>query len=259
MATQQTWALVTGAARGIGRSIVERLTGDGSNVIGLDIDAEGLERLLPDRSGKNLVTCTFDLGKIDEIPALVQGLLEDHGPINALVNNAAIFTGGPIVEMSATTWNGVLAVNLGAPFALMRQLAPVMAAAGNGAIVNIASRNAFRSSTNNAAYDVSKAGLVALTRTAAGEFASSNIRVNAVCPGVVATPGETALDNALFNAAYRKQIPLDRYAYPEEIAAAVRFFLSDEAAYITGQTLVVDGGQLACQDNRRFMEIPGLG
>jgi NAD(P)-dependent dehydrogenase (short-subunit alcohol dehydrogenase family) len=259
MSAEQQWALVTGAARGIGRSIVERLMRDGRKVIGVDLDEEALGKLAAEYPGGKLAVCPFDLMNTGAIAATVRELAAEHGAISALVNNAGIWPGGPIAQMSDATWNAVLAVNLSAPFALIREVAPLIAAAGGGAVVNIASRNAFRSSTNNAAYDASKAGLVALTRTAAGEFAAAGIRVNAVCPGVVATPGETVLNDAHFNAAYIKQIPMDRYGRPEEVAATVSFLLGDDAAYITGQTIVVDGGHMACQDNQRFMEIPGLG
>ena len=111
---------------------------------------------------------------------------------------------------------------------------------------------------NNAPYDASKAGVVALTRTAAGELAPDNIRVNAIAPGVISTPGDTSVEEPLFKAAYRRQIPMDRYGTPDEIASVVSFLASDDASFMTGQTLIVDGGQIACQDNRRYMEIPGL-
>jgi NAD(P)-dependent dehydrogenase (short-subunit alcohol dehydrogenase family) len=133
-----------------------------------------------------------------------------------------------------------------------------MAEAGGGGVVTVASRNAFRSSTNNAGYDASKAAVVALTRTAAGEFARNNIRVNTVCPGVISTPGNSSAEESLFKAAYTKQIPMDRYGEPEEIARVISFLLSEASSFLTGQAIIVDGGQIACQDNARYLEIPGL-
>jgi len=100
--------------------------------------------------------------------------------------------------------------------------------------------------------------VVALTRTAAGEFARNNIRVNTVCPGVISTPGNSSAEESLFKAAYTKQIPMDRYGEPEEIARVISFLLSEASSFLTGQAIIVDGGQIACQDNARYLEIPGL-
>jgi meso-butanediol dehydrogenase/(S,S)-butanediol dehydrogenase/diacetyl reductase len=251
-------ALVTGAARGIGEATVKRLLSDGLRVIALDRDADGLKQLSEHVKDDALLTCVCDLTRTDRITDALTDLVAAHGPITRLVNNAGVWPGGLIAEMTDETWQLNFAVNVTAPFVIMRALVPVMAEAGGGRIVNVASRNAFRSSTNNAAYDASKAALVALTRTAAGEFAKHKIRVNAICPGVIATPGEAAAQDALFEAAYTKQIPMDRYGSTDEIAAVVAFLLSDDASYLTGQAIVVDGGQIACQDNERFMQIPGL-
>ncbi len=258
MSESPSLALVTGAAQGIGRAITQRLLHNDRRVIALDMAADNLAKLADEQASQDLITCPFDLARAGEIPRLIRERVDRHGPITALVNNAGIWPDGAIVDLTDETWNRALTVNLTAPFALMRALAPIMAGAGGGAIVNIASRNAFRSSTNFAAYDASKAGLVALTRTAAGEFAKYRIRVNAVCPGVISTPGDTSIEAQPFKAAYLKQIPMGRYGQSEEVAGVVCFLLSDDASYITGESITVDGGQIACQDNKRFMEIPGL-
>ena len=256
--TDRPLALVTGAAGGIGAATVARLLDDGHRVIALDRDPGGLARLATAGTA-DLATCTFDLTAIGETDALLASLVETHGPITRLVLNAGVWPGAPIVDMSDEVWNLSFLVNVTSPFAFLRALAPVMAAAGGGAIVCVASRNAHRSSTHNAAYDASKAAVLGLVRTAAGEFAGHRIRVNAVSPGVVSTPATADAEAPRFKAAYLKQIPMNRYGVPDDIAGVIAFLLSTDAGFLTGQDIIVDGGQIACQDNQRFMEIPGLG
>jgi NAD(P)-dependent dehydrogenase (short-subunit alcohol dehydrogenase family) len=256
--SSQPLSLVSGAASGIGKAITLRLLADGCRVIALDKNQELLSQLAAESEAGRLIPQCCDLADWKALGAMCQSLIHTHGPIRYLVNNAGVWPGAALKEMRDDVWELNLAVNLSAPFALVRAISPAMAQSG-GAIVNISSRNAFRSSTNNSAYDASKAALIALTRTAAGELAKDNIRVNAICPGVIATPGDAAtIDDRLFKAAYQKLIPMDRYGDPTEIASVVSFLLSDAASFITGQTIVVDGGQIACQDNQRFMQIPGL-
>lgn len=255
---QSELALVTGAAGGIGLATVRRLLEAGMRVIASDRHASDLAGIKKEIDSEGLITVAWDLSRPRRLPGLIKKTVDRHGAITRLVNNAGVWPGGPLTEMSDETWNLNLSVNVTAPFVLIREIAPAMARAGGGAIVNVSSRNAFRSSTNNAAYDASKAALAALTRTAAGELAGDNIRVNAVCPGVIDTPAASADLDELFVAAYRKLIPLDRFGDPDEIAAVIAFLLSDDAGFVTGQAILADGGQFACQDNRRFMEIPGL-
>ena len=255
------FALVTGAASGIGKATTERLLRDGARVIALDRSAEALAKLAAAQKPRTpLWTAEFDLTKIAGIPDMVAQLVKQHGPITWLVNNAGIWFTAPIVGTTDEQWNAVLTVNLTAPFALIRSLIPVMIAAGGGRIVNVASRNAFRSTNNVVGYNASKTGLLGLTRAAAGELAKHRIRVNAVCPGVVHTPPlRDWVEDKQFYAAYTKQIPMGRFGKPEEIAAIIAFLLSDDAEFITGQTIIADGGQIACQDDERLMQILDLG
>ena len=251
-------ALVTGAAQGIGEAVVERLLEDGLRVLALDRNGAGLKALSRRLSGKPVTTVEFDLTLVAQTPAFLDGLVAEHGPITRLALIAGVWPGAPIGEMTDEVWDLNFSVNVTSPFAFMRSLAPVMAAAGGGAIVATASRNAYRSSVANAAYDASKAALLGLMRTASGEFAGDGIRVNAVSPGVISTPGTQEIEDPAFKGPYIKQIPMDRYGSPREIAAVCSFLLSDDASFMTGQDIIVDGGQIACQDNGRFLQIPGM-
>ena len=187
---QGALALVTGAAQGIGEALVRRLLADGMRVIAVDRDRAGLDRLAQASADPHPVaTVEFDLADIEGTAGFLQDLTEVHGPVTRLALNAGVWPGGPIVEMTDDVWNLNFLVNVTSPFVFMRGLAPIMRDAGGGAIVVTASRNAYRSSVNNAAYDASKAALLGLMRTASGEFAGYGIRVNAVSPRRYLDPG----------------------------------------------------------------------
>ena len=248
--------LLTGATGAIGRSIVERLVSDQRPVLAVDRSPEALLEL-QSQFGQELVsTSAFDLRDLESTPAYLVELIEKFGPFQQLLLNAGVWPTAPIVDRSDEIWQENYAVTVTSPFMFLRGLAPGMARAGGGAVVCTCSRNAHRSSTNNAAYDASKAALLALVRTAAGEFAQDRIRVNAVSPGVVSTPSTAEIEQEPFRSTYLRQIPMDRYGTPADIAGVCLFLLSDDAGFITGQDLIVDGGQIACQDSSRLLDTP---
>ena len=250
--TSKVIALVTGAASGIGRAIANRFHAEGITVVALDrseADLKELAREIP------VIPEVFDLGETAEIPALIKRITADTGPISILINNAGAWHYEPLIAITEDRWEHIFRINVTAPFLLTREIAPGMIAQGAGSIVNIASRNAMVSSKGSTAYDSSKAALVAMTRTAAGEFASDGVRVNAICPGVVNTPSnddlladQEALDN------YLRLIPQGRYGEPEEIAGVAYFLTTRDANFLTGQTVVADGGQMAFSDWKSLFE-----
>ena len=237
MDRRDSFALVTGATSGIGLGIASALADDGERVI--LVDRSHFDPATITTRGNLVYFEQFDLTHTGDIPDLVQKLVDEYGPITKLVNNAGIHKASLLEHTTEEDWNSVVQINLTVPFLMIKHLIPIMRLAGGGAIVNISSRNAFRSTTGNNAYDTTKSGLLGLTRTAAGELAEDNIRVNAV-------------------SIHAKLVPLKRYGAVEEIANIVLFLLSDKASFITGSSLVADGGQLACMNNGRLMEIPSL-
>jgi 3-oxoacyl-[acyl-carrier protein] reductase len=249
-------ALVTGAASGIGRATALRFAAEGVEVVALDRDRDALRALAPE--GEAIHACPFDLSRTGAIPGLAERLTRRHGAFSVLVNNAAVWFSEPLVGIQDRNWEMSLRVNVTAPMALMRAVAPGMIEAGGGCIVNVASRNGFVSSVENTAYDASKAALIAMTRTVAGELARHHIRVNAVCPGVIDTPPNRELiQDRRFSRNYRRLIPMDRFGGPEEIAGVIHFLTTQDAGFITGQTIVADGGQMACQDWKRLFGMEG--
>jgi NAD(P)-dependent dehydrogenase (short-subunit alcohol dehydrogenase family) len=240
-------ALVTGGASGIGLATARRLRDEGAAIVLLDRDEEGLPRA-GDEVGAPIVLA--DLG--DE-EAVVEGVADAGqtlgGPVDVLVNAAGIYRISPALDLAVEEWDEVLAVNLRGSFLAAREVARVLRRAGRGgAVVNVASIAALVADAEEPAahYDASKAGVLLLTKQLAVEWAPLGIRVNAVCPGVIRTPMLRLTDDPAAARRYLDaRVPLHRLGEPEEVAAAIAFLASDDASYVTGAALAVDGGVTA--------------
>jgi NAD(P)-dependent dehydrogenase (short-subunit alcohol dehydrogenase family) len=253
-------ALVTGAARGIGRAIATAFVAEGARVAAADVLEDRLEALR-DESGGAIEVFPVDLADGTQAAALVGRVLERLGGLDVLVNCAALQPDGPALDVTPAELEATFAVNVRAPFVLMQEACRHFVASGGGAIVNIASANAIRNESPESIYNASKAALVALTRAFAHELGHLGIRVNAVCPGetVTAEAAEemTAAERSVVHE-YLRRIPMRRAGRPEEQAAAVLFLASEEASFITGETLLVDGGELSGDwyDTREAPPVP---
>jgi NAD(P)-dependent dehydrogenase (short-subunit alcohol dehydrogenase family) len=244
-------AIVTGAGGNIGAATARLLAAEGASVTVADLDAERAEAVADEITvaGGNARAQVVDVTDPDAVAAMVDDTVAAFGGLDILHNNAAAIglnrVDQDIVTMDLATWSAVLAVNLTGPMLGCRFAIPKMIERGGGAIVNTASAAAFYGSRTLAAYGTSKAGLVALTRYVATQYADHGIRCNAVAPGIVV---DRAVQEAGGGAASERLGPLvsghlaGRLGYPEEIAAAVAYLASDDAAFVTGETLRVDGG-----------------
>lgn len=230
-------AWVTGGASGIGLATARLLSAAGARVITLDLDPA------PDASAHR--SYALDVRDATAIDVLVRQLeQEDLGP-DILVNAAGITRDGVVWKLGDREWDDVIDVNLSGPFRMVRATAPGLRARGRGgAIVNVASINGIRGKFGQSNYAASKGGLIAFTRAVATDLARDRIRVNVVAPGFTDTPMTAALPPEVLERA-RREILLGRLARPDDIASAIVFLASDLAGFITGQVLVVDGGQIA--------------
>ncbi len=235
-------AMVTGAANGIGRAIVDRFLADGYSVVAVDIDAAGLAVILDEVGGDRLAVATADISSREEVTAAVKVAVDRFGGLDVLAANAAIADGEPFLEISEKSWRRIIDVNVTGTFFCIQESAKVMAAAGKGAIVVTSSTNSWYVESNLSHYNASKGGVVALMRSAAIDLAKLGIRVNAVEPSMVKTRAAFITTDPIGGPEYLKRVPMGRFAEPSEIAATISFLASDQASYITGQTIVVDGG-----------------
>ena len=222
-------AIITGGASGIGAAIASRLAEEGATAVAADI-AAGAELHL-------------DVADAASVTALVDEVMRRHGRIDCLVNSAGIGADVPFLDTPVELFDRIVAVNLRGTFLVAQACARVMKP--GSAIVNIASISGLRGSTGRAAYGASKGGVINLTQVMATELATVGIRVNAIAPGPVDTPLVARMHDEEVRAAYARFVPMVRYGTPDEIAAAAAFLCSDDASYITGHVLAVDGGFLA--------------
>jgi 3-oxoacyl-[acyl-carrier protein] reductase len=237
-------ALVTGGARGIGRAIVLRLATQGADVAFSyrgNADAAAGTRAAVEALGRRCLAIQGDVKDPDAAEAIVKATLEAFGKVDILVNNAGITRDDLIMRMSLDAWREVLETNLFGAFYMTKAVTRPMLKAKAGRIVNITSVSGQAGQTGQANYSSAKAGLIGLTKATARELASRGITANAVAPGFVLTELTQDLAEPL-QAQIRSATPLGRFGTTEEVASAVAFLASDEAAYITGQVLAVDGG-----------------
>ncbi|MCX6828727.1 MAG: 3-oxoacyl-[acyl-carrier-protein] reductase [candidate division Zixibacteria bacterium] len=238
-------AIVTGSARGIGKAIAARLAASDARVVISDVLMDLAEETVREfhEKGYDALAVMANVTKQADVDNLVKTTLEKYQSIDILVNNAGITRDTLLVRMSEEDWDKVLAINLKGAFLATQAIARVMMKQRSGRIINISSVVGRMGNVGQANYAASKAGLIGLTKSAAKELAGRGITVNAVAPGFIATDMTDKLPQAARDA-FLNNIPLKRAGTPEDIAAVVAFLASDDAAYITGQVLGVDGGLL---------------
>jgi 3-oxoacyl-[acyl-carrier protein] reductase len=237
-------ALVTGASKGIGAAVAIALAADGWNVgVGYRSDKEGAEKTVKaiKEAGGSAIAIEGDVSDANGVAdELISKLEEELGPVLALVNNAGITADGLAIQLEDEDWDKVIDTNLTAAFRMTRRAIRPMIKARFGRIINIASVVGPRANAGQANYAAAKAGLIGMTKTVATEVARRGVTVNAVAPGFIATNMTEDLPDAALDV-----VPAKRAGTPEEVAAAVRFLASDDAGYVTGSTLFVDGGMSA--------------
>jgi 3-oxoacyl-[acyl-carrier protein] reductase len=239
-------SLVTGASRGIGRATAIRLAEDGYDVVVNYLRQGDAARDVVDRieqAGRRSLAIRADVASRDEIRRMVGEATEKLGPVSVLVNNAGIYQRVTVDQMEPDRWERTLSVNLSGPFHTIQAVLPAMRQGGWGRIVNVSSQIGVRGTDHGADYAASKAGLLGLTKAVALEVAREGITVNAVAPGTIETDilrNYSKEDREIRN----RRIPVGRIGLPEEVASMVSYLASEEARYITGATLHVNGGYL---------------
>ena len=245
-------ALVTGAASGIGLAVARRLAAEGAKVVLVDLRHEALVGACRELDGSaHALAC--DVGSEPDVEGMVREATSWLGGLDIVVTSAGIVRTGSTLELPLSTWDTVIRVNLTGTFLVLKHCLGPMRESGGGAIVTIGSVSSVVAAGRTCAYDASKAGVLALTRSIAVENAENGIRANCVLPGIVRTPlaansvelyGQMSMDTAKLPAS-RIKVPMDRHAEPSEIASVVAFLASEDASFMTGAAITADGGYTA--------------
>ncbi|MFC1650765.1 3-oxoacyl-[acyl-carrier-protein] reductase [Candidatus Latescibacterota bacterium] len=238
-------ALVTGGAQGIGKIICERFASQGADIAVCDMNKELSDTVAESLSVHSVKAESFLMNVSDEdsVAEAIKKVLEDFGRIDILVNNAGITRDNLMMRMKKQDWDAVISVNLTGTYIVSKAVVRHMMKARTGSIINISSVVGVTGNAGQANYSASKAGVIGLTKTMAREFASRNVTVNALAPGYIITEMTGILSDEA-KSAFMEKIPLKREGTPEDVARAAEFFASDDAKYITGQVLCVDGGMV---------------
>lgn len=239
-------AIVTGAASGIGKATVDLFRSEGATVVGADV-ADGSDKVC-------------DAGSEDDVRKLIESVAKEHGRVDIMFANAGISGGfASISEQTAEDWAEILRINLIGPFLAIKYAAPAMKSRGGGSIICTASVAGLRSGAGGAAYSASKAGVINLVQAAAQQLSGTGVRVNAICPGLIETGMTKPIYDMARDSGQGHRIgelnPLGRGGEPEEIARAALFLASDEASYVNGSALVVDGGLSSSHPTTRRFDI----
>ena len=242
--------IVTGGSRGIGAGIVKRIFNEGAEIIIADIKKDLAKKLIEDLKTDKITFFETNLSEESEIIKLIEFVKNKWGLLDILINNAGIEDGFLLSDQSYEKYRKTMKINLDAPFLCSKYSLPLLEKSKSGRIVMISSIQGIRGYKGNISYNTAKGGLINMTRSLAVELADKNILVNSVAPGFINTDMSVMKDGSLewntdwFKDVYLKyeKLPVGRYGHPDDVAGAVYFFCSDDSKYVTGQTLLVDGG-----------------
>lgn len=251
-------AIVTGGGKGIGASISNAFADEGAKVIVADIDTKSAEIHVEKlrQKGMDVVSKKVDVTEPESINSMVQSVLNDYGQIDILVNNAGARIIKGLMQHTLDDWNKMIQINLTAPFICSQAVIPYMIKRNAGAIINIASIASFMGRPNRCAYVAAKTGVLGLTRSMAADLAGKNIRVNAIAPGMIASPfNQSFAQSSDTGPAWAQENLIGRWGQPVDIAGAAVFLASEESSFMTGSEIKIEGGWLGARSRSGEMPI----